>query len=173
MEATMHAAVRFIGQAYTEANADDNDSYQSAWLDWESANRFAKLDELAGAAAPTERCSMMVFSPYGNIVYWIGRTYPQGTPVPKGYQSFDLPAATAATVTKKSSMMMTAYPVNTALQQGAMALDKAGYALPEYIGQTATPYYLESYELNGKQVAKVTYTVYVGADRDFGYDDPD
>ncbi len=169
----MHAALRFIGHAYTEANTSANDSYQEVWQEWADTDHFAQLDELAGSAAPKLRTSMMVFSPYGNIVYWIGRTFPAGTPVPAGYQSFDLPAATAASITKKSSMMMTAYPVSAALQQGALALDKAGYDLPEYIGQTATPYYLESYKLDGDQVQEVTYTIYVGADKDYGYDDPD
>lgn len=61
--------------------------------------------------------------------------------------------------------------MNIAIQQGATALDAAGFPLPEYIGQTATPYYVERYNLDGDSVKEVEYTVYVGDDRDYGFDD--
>ncbi len=162
------SAVRFIGHTYTEANASENDSYQEAWMGFEDSGAFDVLDQLADTP---NRSSLVIFSPYGKMVYWIGSVVPAETPVPDGLQKFDLPAYTAATLTKKASMMLNGYPVGTAIQQGATALDLAGFDLPEYIGQTATPYYVERYNLTDGHVSEVAYTVYVGDDIDYGFDD--
>ncbi|WP_127849787.1 hypothetical protein [Lacticaseibacillus hulanensis] len=163
-------ALRFIGRAYTEAFASENGSYQEAWDEFTDSGAFAKLD--AQTDKPN-RSSLVVFSPYGSMVYWIGSVMPADTPVPAGLQKYDLPAYTVARLAKKSTMMLTAYPVEVAIQQGSTALDMAGFQLPEYIGQTAAPYYVERYNLNDGKVAEVEYTVYVGADKDYGFDDID
>jgi hypothetical protein len=167
----MQDAKVFIGRAYADAQASANDSFQEVWEDWAAQNRFAPLDELANGEQ--HRASLVVFSPYGTMIYWVGAIFPAGTAVPSGYQSFSLPAATAATVSKKAGMMFHEYPVSMAVSQGVTALDQAGFELPEYFGQTATPYYLEDYTLTDGKVAQVTYTVYVGADKDYGFDDVD
>lgn len=164
------AAARFIGLPYPEVSADENGSYVAAWQDWMDARRFDVLDDLAEGQ---QQGSLVVFSPYGSMIYWIGRVTPAGTAVPTGFQYYDLPESTAATLTKPSGMMMTNYPVEMAIKQGATALDMAGFDLPEYIGQTQTPYYLETYDLIDGVIKSVTYTVYEGDDRDFGYDDVD
>lgn len=163
-------ALRFIGHAYTEANASENDSYIEAWDAFEDSDAFKQLDELADQP---NRSSLIVFSPYGSMMYWIGSVVPAATPVPAGLQKFDLPAYTVAQLSKKTTMMMNEYPVSAAIQQGATALDLAGFELPEYIGQTAAPYYVERYNLNEGKVAEVQFTVYVGADKDYGFDDID
>lgn len=163
-------AVRFIGRAYSETVASENGSFIDTWTDFENAGLFTKLDELS---AVPNRSSLVVFSPYGNLIYWIGSVVPADTPVPVGLQKFDLPAYTVAQLKKKSTMMLNAYPVEVALQQGATALDMAGFELPEFIGQTATPYYIERYNLADGQVSEVEYTVYVGEDKDYGFDDVD
>ena len=168
MDLEMQPARRFIGRAYAEASASENGSYQEVWQDWMDQDRFKALDELSGKQ---QRTVLVVFSPYDSMVYWIGNLFPAGTPAPKGYQQFDLPAATAAHMSKPTSMMMTGYPVTMAIQQGATAIDMAGFPLPEYIGQTNTPYYIEDYTLDNDTVKSVDYTIYEGADRDFGYDD--
>lgn len=167
----MQDAKLFIGRAYTDAQASENDSFQEVWADWEDQNLFAPLDELAGGKQ--HRASLVVFSPYGTMIYWVGAIFAAGTAVPDGYQSFSLPAATAAVVSKKAGMMFHEYPVSMAVSQGVTALDGAGFELPEYFGQTETPYYLEDYTLADGQVTSVTYTVYVGPDKDYGFDDVD
>lgn len=169
-ELVQQPAMRFIGHAYPEAHASEDGSFVNEWQNWMDEDAFAPLDALA---ADQQQGSLIVFSPYGSMVYWIGRLVPAGTPAPQGYQYFDLPEGTAATLTKPSGMMMTNYPVEMAIKQGATALDMAGFALPEYIGQTQTPYYLETYQLVDDVIKTVTYTVYEGDDRDFGYDDVD
>lgn len=168
MDLEMQPARRFIGRAYAEASASENGSYQEVWQDWVDQDRFKVLDDMSGKQ---QRSILIVFSPYGSKIYWIGNIFPADTEVPKGYQHYDLPEATAAHVEKPSSIMMTGYPVNMAIQQGATAIDMAGFPLPEYIGQTSTPYYIEDYTMQGDAVKSVAYTIYEGADRDYGYDD--
>lgn len=170
MEPIKQNAKKFIGRAYSANNASANDSYQEVWEGWTQQDLFAPLDAISGEQ---HRASLVVFSPYGTTIYWVGAVFPMDTVVPNGYQAFNLPEATAAVVTKKAGMMFNEYPVSMAISQGTTALDQAGFDLPEYIGQTATPYYIEDYALRHDAVQSVTYTVYVGADRDFGYDDVD
>ena len=171
LEPVMQDAKLFIGRAYADAQASANGSFQEVWANWEEQDLFAPLDQLAGGQQ--QRASLVVFSPYGTMIYWVGALFPADTKVPAGYQSFTLPAATAAVVSKKAGMMFHEYPVSMAVSQGVTALDQAGFELPEYFGQTATPYYVEAYTLDEDKVQQVTYMVYVGADKDYGFDDVD
>lgn len=81
--------LRFIGKAYSEASASENGSYQEAWDEFDATGAFAQLDQLAQTP---NRTSLIVFSPYGNLLYWIGSIVPAGTEVPAGLQHYDLPA---------------------------------------------------------------------------------
>ncbi|WKF84742.1 GyrI-like domain-containing protein [Lacticaseibacillus pantheris] len=162
-------AQRVVGRVFTESSADENGSFESAWDEFNEAGHFKALDPLADVP---NRTSVIVFSPYGSMQYWIGSVIPESANVPNGYQVLNLPAATGAVADKDVKGMMTGLPLATTYNEGLATLEKAGYQLPEHIGQTDTPYYLERYDLNNQGVAqRVEYTIYARPDQLEGFDD--
>ncbi|KRM87791.1 GyrI-like domain-containing protein [Lacticaseibacillus thailandensis] len=162
-------AQRLVGRVFTESSADENGSFASAWDEFTEAGHFKALDPLADVP---NRTSVIVFSPYGSLQYWLGSILPVAVNVPNGFQVLNLPAATGAVVDKQVRSMMTDLPLGIAYNQGLAALQQAGFQLPAHIGQTDTPYYMERYNLNQDGVAKqVEYTVYARADQLGGFDD--
>lgn len=68
-------------------------------------------------------------------------------------------------------VLMKELPLATSFNQGLHVIEQAGYPLPERLGQTDHPYYLESYRLSGGKVAEVAYRLYINPHQLTGVDE--
>lgn len=159
-----------IGRPYLATMLDENQSLTTAWADFEADGCLETLDACAKAeAVPCNRTTLLVFSPYG-FVAWIGALLPKGTAVPEGddLNRIDLPGSRVAEITQQASMMLP-LPLNQMMNLAFDKFTKAGIQIPEHLGQTDRPYFMERYELNdAHEIAAQTYTAYLGQDRDNG-----
>ena len=96
--------LRFIGKRYTNADRDAGGGYGARWGEWFARDWFTPLSggESAWFAPPVPgvepgcigfmRWNCRDFDT--SFEYWIGLMCSPDTPVPEGYESIDLPAAT-------------------------------------------------------------------------------
>jgi hypothetical protein len=149
----------FAGHAYTVESSDQLGTFQPAWQDFEAQLGFKTLDDLAEIP---NRSAMVVFSPYDTFLYWIGSLLSADAAVPKPYEAFRLPEATAGQVRQPAtSVLLKQLPLATSFNKGLQIIEKAGYPLPERLGQTDHPYYLESYLIQDGAVHQVAYRLYI------------
>lgn len=159
----------FAGHAYTTESSDQLGTFRPAWTDFEQRLGFKSLDQLAKTP---NRTAMVIFSPYDTLLYWIGSLLPAGTDVPKAYDCFSLPAATAGQVKQPASQILAKeLPLATSFNKGLQIIEQAGYPLPERLGQTDHPYYLESYLLDGTAIKTVAYRLYIDPNQLTGVDE--
>lgn len=163
-------AQRFVGLAHTESDADQMGTFAGAWADFRGAGYFTELDKLADVP---NQAYMVIFSPYGRIQYWIGSVLPAGDAVPAGLASFALPAATAGQVQEATTSTLLDFPVQVSYGKGLEQLEAAGFPLPNHIGQSDNPYYIERYNQVAGNVTEVVRTLYINLDQLEGYDEFD
>lgn len=160
----------FAGRVYTTEDLDQLNTFNSCWQEFTAAGYFDQLDAIA---TTPNRSYMLVFSPYGAFQYWVGALVPQNAQVPADLEGFALPAATASQVTFPADRVMSDLPVDTTYTKGLERLEKAGFPIPEHIGQTDHPYFIQSYGLADGAVKDVSYLLYTNADQLKGYDEYD
>lgn len=163
-------AGQFVGKVYTTESSDEMGTFYPAWQDFEAAGFFDALDALSETP---NRSYLVVFSPYGNFQYWIGSVTPIGAKAPAGLEAVPLPAGTVGKTEAAVNGLLNQLPVQTAVNKGFEQLEKAGFTIPEHIGQTDHPYYLESYPLSAGKVTLVRYLLYINKDQMEGYDEFD
>ncbi|MCI1986908.1 MAG: hypothetical protein LKJ69_00395 [Lactobacillus sp.] len=160
----------FIGRVYTTADIDQMGTFAACWDDFEQAGHFAALD--AQTTRPN-RTYLLVFNPYGAFQYWIGSVLGPEATAPAGLAKLQLPAGGSGVVEEEANAVLSMLPVETTYMKGLDALEKAGFPLPNHIGQTNHPYYLEQYLLADEQVKKVQHILYINLDQLDGYDEFD
>lgn len=158
----------FAGKVYTTEEVDQLGTFATSWDEFTKAGYFTALDQVA---TTPNRTYLLVFSPYGTFQYWIGSLLPAGSQAPAGIEAVTLPAATVAKLTEPSHGGAAQLPVQTTYSAGLDKLAKAGFPIPEHIGQTDHPYYLEVEDLTAGKVEQVTHMLYVNADQLHGYDE--
>lgn len=163
-------AAVLLGKVYTPVDSDELGTFDAAWGTFTEAGYFAELDE---RVAMPNRTYLVVFSPYGNIQYWIGSLADPTVTAPKGLETLQLPAATVGSVEAPATTLLTHLPVETTFNQGLAQIEQAGFPLPSHIGQTTNPYYLESYRLTDGAITAVEYRLYINEDELQGVDDYD
>ncbi|NVO88086.1 hypothetical protein HWN39_06170 [Lactobacillus rhamnosus] len=168
-EIPQQPAQLLAGHAYTTEDSDQLGTFAPAWADFEHQFGFKTLDQLTKTP---NRTALVVFSPYNTFIYWVGSLLPVDVKVPQNYECFKLPAATAGQVKQFADrVLMKELPLATSFNQGLHVIEQAGYPLPERLGQTDHPYYLESYRLNGGKVAEVAYRLYINPHQLTGVDE--
>ncbi|MFD1431453.1 hypothetical protein [Lacticaseibacillus yichunensis] len=163
-------ATVFAGKVYMTESMDQLGTFDQAWQEFEAAGHFAALDALTDQP---NRTALLMFSPYGAFQYWIGSLLPAGTAAPAGLEAVQLPAATVGEVSEKADSVLANFPVETMFSRGLERLEKAGFPLPEHIGQTDNPYYLESYQLTEGKITAVKHLLFISMDQLKGYDEWD
>lgn len=114
----------FAGHAYTVESSDQLGTFQPAWQDFEAQLGFKTLDDLAEIP---NRSAMVVFSPYDTFLYWIGSLLPADAAVPKPYEAFRLPEATAGQVRQPAtSVLLKQLPMQQALIRVCKSLKRQG-----------------------------------------------
>ncbi|WP_179395107.1 hypothetical protein [Lacticaseibacillus absianus] len=169
-ELIMQQPAKFVGKVYTAVDSDEMGTFWACWTAFEQAGWFAQLD--AQTQTPN-RSSMVIFSPYGQFQYWIGSVLPDTATAPAGLECFQMPAGTVGVATAPASGVLNQLPVQTSFGKGLEQLEKAGFPLPQHIGQTDHPYYIERYDLEAGQVTQVEYRLYIDLDQLEGYDEFD
>lgn len=156
------AAMRFIGTPNLASMLDENQSLTSAWNELIQNGDLARLDQLAEQQQVVKnRSTLVVFSPYA-FVAWVGVLVPADTPVPKGLNHFDLPESPTVVTQQKANMQLP-LPLQHLIGGALNQFEKDGIDLPEHLGQTDRPYFVESYQLdtNG-EIQTVSQRVYLG-----------
>ncbi|GEK28829.1 hypothetical protein [Furfurilactobacillus siliginis] len=74
--------------------SQQNGSYNYAWLDWETTDKFKELETINKPLDPA-KIGLLVFGA-GEPVYWIGKWFRKGQKVPEGFQSIKVPESPAA-----------------------------------------------------------------------------
>ncbi|WP_125702792.1 GyrI-like domain-containing protein [Lacticaseibacillus daqingensis] len=161
---------KFIGKVYTVTDSDQMGTFFACWEEFTQAGWFAQLDALT---PQPNRSYMVIFSPYGQFQYWIGSIVPQSAAAPAGLESFQMPAGTVGQVTVPANGILNQLPVQTSFSKGLEQLEKAGFPIPQHIGQTDHPYYFERYNVADGQVQEVEYKLYINLDQLEGYDEFD
>ncbi|MDR1822160.1 MAG: hypothetical protein LBQ91_06970 [Oscillospiraceae bacterium] len=92
-----YPALRFIGKRYTNADCDPvTGMFSNKWEQWHSEGLFGAL---AGHANPApehgDSCLAFMGADGEEFEYWIGIFFPEGTPVPDGFDVADIPALSA------------------------------------------------------------------------------
>ncbi|WP_054722556.1 hypothetical protein [Lacticaseibacillus nasuensis] len=160
-------AASFAGKVFTTEDLDELNTFAQCWRDFEAAGYWPQLDALTDTP---NRSYLLVFSPYGAFQYWVGALLPAMAQVPAGLTNFKLPAATVASTSEKTNRLLADMPVEVSYMKGMAELESAGFPLPEHIGQTDWPYYVESFAVNS---ATITHRLYVNPDQLEGYDEYD
>lgn len=160
-------AQTFAGKVYTTADLDELNTFAPAWQEFEEKGWWTALD---AAAESPNRSYLLAFSPYGAFQYWVGALLPAGVSVPAGLTNFKLPEATMAQCAEPADRLLADMPVEVSYMKGMSQLEKAGFPIPEHIGQTDWPYYIESFDQNA---ATITHRLYVNPDQLEGYDEYD
>ena len=114
----------FAGHAYTVESSDQLGTFQPAWQDFEAQLGFKTLDDLAEIP---NRSAMSCLSPYDTFLYWIGSLLPADAAVPKPYEAFRLPEATAGQVRQPAtSVLLNNYHLQQALIRVCKSLKRQG-----------------------------------------------
>ncbi|MFD1673002.1 hypothetical protein ACFQ5M_12950 [Agrilactobacillus yilanensis] len=160
------APLKFIGQANLATALDENGSLTSAWNELIGNGDLAQLDQLVAASgAPMNRSTLIVFSPY-SFIAWVGVVVPAAITIPAGLHQFDLPASQVAKAQQKASIQLP-LPLGQLINATFDRFEKAGITLPEHLGQTNKPYFLESYQLDDAgEITSVTQQIYLGTATD-------
>ncbi|WP_262316128.1 GyrI-like domain-containing protein [Lacticaseibacillus parakribbianus] len=161
---------KFIGKVYTVVDSDQMGTFYACWEEFAQNHWFDQLDALTPAP---NRSYMVIFSPYGQFQYWIGSIVPDDAKAPVGFESFQMPAGTIGKTAAKASGVLNQLPVQTSFNKGLEMLEKAGFPIPQHIGQTSHPYYFERYDLTNGAVSDVQYILYINEDELEGYDEFD
>lgn len=159
-------SMKLIGLPNLASMLDENQSLTSAWNKLTTSGASAQLDALADAQkVARNRTTLVVFSPY-TFVAWAGALLPANTQVPEGLNAFDLPKSQVAVLEQKASMQLP-LPLNHLIASSLAKFEKSGVQLPEHLGQTDKPYFLESYLMDeAGEVTGVTQQVYLGVSID-------
>ncbi|KRN28403.1 hypothetical protein IV38_GL001403 [Lactobacillus selangorensis] len=148
-----------VGRAFTQGAADANGSFYSAWQDMEDSGDLKTLDAL-NPSPNKNHSDLIIFSPY-SIEYWIGSFLPADAETPQGMHTFDLPDSKAASVTEDAEHMLTQLPLQTSFNRIVSMFETAKIKVPEHLGRTVNPYFVESYSVTDDQVKQVEYDLYL------------
>ena len=96
--------VRFIGKRYLDGDRDVNGSFGPKWDEWMENQWFDPLLPMAAGFVDGDATLGFMQFAGGVFEYWIGLFCAADSPVPGGYQSFDLHAASIATCWVKGGM---------------------------------------------------------------------
>lgn len=160
----------FIGRVYTPEDLDQQGTFAACWEEFEQAGYFAALD--AQTSQPN-RTYLLIFNPYGAFQYWIGSVLGPDAQAPAGLEKLRLAAGQSGVVAEEANAVLSMLPVATTYMKGLEKLEKAGFPLPNHIGQTDQPYYLEQYLLADEQVTQVRHILYINLEQLTGYDEFD
>jgi len=83
---------RLIGKRYTDADRGPDGGFGHKWQEWFEKGYFGPLEGIKDAL-PFGGGYVGWMRYAGEWEYWIGAFFPEGTPVPEGYQYADIPAA--------------------------------------------------------------------------------
>lgn len=89
-------SLRLIGKRYIDSDRGENGGFSNKWDEWFQKGCFKPLEELGGLPENEDaylgcmRCS-------DKFEYWIGMFFPEGTPVPEGYEYADIPSGDIGT----------------------------------------------------------------------------
>lgn len=84
-------ALRLIGKRYTHANLDADMKFGSKWNEWFQNGWFDLLGSI-GCLTGYERTTIFGIHSANEMAYWIGMFFPEGTPVPEGFEYVDIPS---------------------------------------------------------------------------------
>ncbi|GAF40425.1 hypothetical protein FC83_GL000763 [Agrilactobacillus composti DSM 18527 = JCM 14202] len=161
--------IRFIGKPYLASMLDENGSLTSAWQEMTASGALGQLDQLAdNTGQEKNRTTLVVFSPYA-FVAWVGALLPLDTKVPAGLNRLDLPESQAAILEASASVPMLQLPLSSIISLAMGKIAKQGVSLPEHLGQTDKPYFLERYALDDNlETIRVKQQVYLGQENSNG-----
>lgn len=160
----------FVGHVYMPEDIDQMGTFASCWDGFNAAGHFDALDKQTDAP---NRTYLLIFNPYGAFQYWIGSILPKDAVAPEGLEKLKLPAGTIGQSVEPANGVLSMLPVQTTYMKGLERLEKDGFPLPQHIGQTDKPYYMEEYCLSDGQVDQVKHTLYINLDQLEGYDEFD
>ena len=86
-------ALRLIGTRYTNDDRDDSGGYGKQWDEWITGDKFSAMKREVNVN-PFDEDTLGLMTMRGDMTgftYWIGLFFPEGTPVPNGYDHLDLP----------------------------------------------------------------------------------
>ncbi|NLJ68571.1 MAG: GyrI-like domain-containing protein [Firmicutes bacterium] len=84
--------LRLIGRRYTDADRGSDGGFGHKWNEWFEKGGFEPLDQL-GEDQQIGGGYVGCMRYMDGFEYWIGAFFPEGTPVPDGYEYVDIPAA--------------------------------------------------------------------------------
>lgn len=82
-------SLRLIGKRYTDSDRVGG-SFGSKWGEWFEKGYFSKLEEL-GDLPENEGAYLGCMRCVNEFEYWIGMFFSEGTSVPEGFMSIDIP----------------------------------------------------------------------------------
>lgn len=89
-------SLRLIGKRYTNSDRGANGSFSGKWGEWFKNGYFGPLEKL-GALPENGDAYLGLMRITDEFEYWIGMFFPEGTPVPEGYEYTDFPAGSIGT----------------------------------------------------------------------------
>ena len=152
----IQGAVTFVGRPFPDTMMDKQRSYTACNMKMENDPVFQKF--LQDNNLQKQRTNMIVFGP-DNFMYWYGVLTTKVENIPSGLMKYQLPKAKVAE--ENSADQTLAFfnmPLNAVLPKFLKKLATRGVKVYENVGDSPTPYVLQTLNLNTK---KLTQTLYV------------
>ncbi|MDF7683670.1 hypothetical protein PT287_09190 [Lactobacillus sp. ESL0679] len=145
----------FVGRPFPDAMMDQEKTFSGCNLEMENNvvfQKFLKSNHLTG-----KRSSLVVFGPE-NFMYWYGVIAPKEVKVPAGLMKFVLPQTQVARVElPEQSLAFFNQPLNFVLPELIGKVTDAGIQVYENMGDSTTPYILQSLDLDTKKLSQDLY----------------
>ncbi|MCD2255190.1 hypothetical protein FHQ08_00515 [Lactobacillus sp. CC-MHH1034] len=163
------SALQFIGKPFLPSMLDEKGSLASAWLEMADDGSLDRLDQFALEQQQTlTRATLVAFSPY-SFVAWIGGIFSAEIQAPTEFKNIVLPASEVAFNETPTQTQIWQLPLNSIVGLAMDKLEKQHVQLPNHLGQTDKPYFLEYYDLNPQfEVTKLTQYIYLGKETNNG-----
>ncbi|MDF7669371.1 MULTISPECIES: hypothetical protein [unclassified Lactobacillus] len=145
----------FVGRPFPDAMMDQEKSFSGCNLKMENDPVFRKF--LKANHLSNKRSSLVVFGPE-NFMYWYGVIVPEGVEVPATLMKFVLPQTQVARVElPKQSLAFFNQPLNFVLPKLIQEVTEEGIQVYENMGDSTTPYILQSLDLDTKKLSQDLY----------------
>ncbi|WEV51711.1 hypothetical protein OZX69_03175 [Lactobacillus sp. ESL0731] len=145
----------FVGRPFPDAMMDQEKSFSGCNLEMENDAAFQKF--LKSNHLTSKRSSLVVFGPE-NFMYWYGVIAPKEIEVPAGLMKFVLPQTQVARVElPEQSLAFFNQPLNFVLPELIGKVTDAGIQVYENMGDSLTPYILQSLDLDTKKLSQDLY----------------
>lgn len=151
------AKLVFTGKPFPGSLMDQQQSFQAENVRLEADSAFQTWLQNTGKIQ--ERARLLVFSP-SHFMYWYGLVSPQPLTPGAGLLAYELPAAQIAQRVQSGDLAAFDRPLSQTIPDFLHALTQQGVAVYQNLGDSPTPYLLETLDLD-KQ--KLTQSLYLGA----------